>query len=44
MLFISVWALLPIALFVWFGDVSASIAMHMLNNAFTYVIVPLLLR
>jgi hypothetical protein len=43
-LFISGWALLPIALFLVFGDVSASVGMHVLNNAFAYVVVPLPLR
>lgn len=43
-LFISVWALLPIALFLRFGDVSAPVTMHALNNAFAYVVVPLFLR
>jgi membrane protease YdiL (CAAX protease family) len=42
--FISVWALLPIALFLTFGDISASVGMHVLNNTFAYVVVPLLLR
>ncbi len=42
--FISVWALLPIALFVALGDVSASLGMHVLNNSFAYVVVPLFLR
>jgi CAAX protease family protein len=43
-LFISVWALIPIVLFVAFGDLSASLAMHACNNMFAYVIVPTLLR
>jgi membrane protease YdiL (CAAX protease family) len=42
--FVTVWALLPIALFLRFGDVGASVTMHALNNAFAYVVVPLLLR
>lgn len=42
--FITVWALLPIALFLAFGDVTASVGMHVLNNAFAYVVVPLWLR
>lgn len=42
--FISVWAALPAALFITFGDVSASLAMHLLNNAFAYIIIPLLTR
>ena len=42
--FISVWALLPIALFIALGDVSASLGMHVLNNSFAYVVVPLFLR
>lgn len=43
-LFITVWALLPIALFLRFGDVGAPVTMHALNNAFAYVVVPLFLR
>lgn len=42
-LFISVWALLPLGLFLWFGDCAASVAMHMMNNAFAYLVVPLFL-
>lgn len=41
-LFISVWALVPLGLFLWFGDCTASIAMHMMNNAFAYLLVPVL--
>jgi len=44
MVFITVWALLPIALFLTYGDVSASVGMHVLNNAFAYVVVPIWLR
>ena len=43
-LFISVWTLLPIALFIAFEDMSASTAMHALNNAFAYVLIPMFLR
>ncbi len=42
--FVTVWALLPIGLFLRFGDVGASVTMHALNNAFAYVVVPLFLR
>jgi membrane protease YdiL (CAAX protease family) len=42
--FISVWAILPATLFVAFGDVGASLLMHLMNNAFAYILVPLLLR
>jgi membrane protease YdiL (CAAX protease family) len=41
-IFISVWATLPIALFLAFGDFTASLVMHAANNAFAYVLVPLL--
>jgi membrane protease YdiL (CAAX protease family) len=40
--FISVWALVPVSLFLWFGDCTAAMLMHMMNNAFAYLIVPLL--
>jgi membrane protease YdiL (CAAX protease family) len=40
--FITVWALVPIAMFVVFGDVTAPVLMHVLNNTFAYVLVPLL--
>ena len=42
--FISVWAVLPAALFIAFGDVSASLVMHLMNNAFAYILVPVLMR
>jgi len=42
--FISVWAILPLWLFVAFGDLSAPLLMHALNNVFAYLVVPLLLR
>jgi membrane protease YdiL (CAAX protease family) len=42
--FISVWAVLPLWLFVAFGDVTAPLIMHALNNVFAYLVVPLLLR
>ncbi|HEY2389453.1 MAG TPA: CPBP family intramembrane glutamic endopeptidase [Candidatus Binatia bacterium] len=42
--FISVWAVLPLWLFVAFGELSAPLLMHALNNAFAYVVVPLVLR
>ncbi len=42
--FISAWSLLPIGPYLVFGDVSASIGMHVLNNAFAYVLVPVLFR
>lgn len=41
-IFISAWALLPVWLFIRFGDLTAPIAMHMMNNAFAYLLVPLL--
>jgi membrane protease YdiL (CAAX protease family) len=41
-IFISVWALVPVALFVASGDVTAPLLMHALNNAFAYIAVPLL--
>ncbi len=42
-IFISVWALVPLWLFVAFGDVGAPLLMHALNNTFAYLVVPLLL-
>jgi membrane protease YdiL (CAAX protease family) len=42
--FISVWAILPLWLFVSFGDLTAPLLMHALNNVFAYLVVPLLLR
>jgi Type II CAAX prenyl endopeptidase Rce1-like len=44
LVFVSMRALLPIGLYLRYGDVGASTAMHMLNNAFTYLVVPLFLR
>ncbi|MBI3767938.1 MAG: CPBP family intramembrane metalloprotease [Deltaproteobacteria bacterium] len=41
-LFISVWALVPLALFVWWEDCTASVVMHMMNNTFAYLVVPML--
>jgi membrane protease YdiL (CAAX protease family) len=43
-IFISVWAILPLCLFVVFGDLTAPLLMHALNNTFAYLVVPLLLR
>jgi len=40
--FIALWTLLPLALYARTGDVTASWLMHTLNNAFAYVVVPLL--
>lgn len=40
--FITVWALVPIALFLAYEDVTAPVLMHVMNNAFAYVLVPLL--
>ncbi len=42
--FISVWALVPVVLFIASGDVTAPLLMHVLNNAFAYIVVPLLFR
>jgi membrane protease YdiL (CAAX protease family) len=41
-IFISVWALLPVTLFIYFDDLTASFAMHVMNNVFAYLVVPLL--
>jgi membrane protease YdiL (CAAX protease family) len=43
-IFISVWAILPATLFIVFGDVTPSLLMHLMNNVFAYIIVPLFLR
>jgi membrane protease YdiL (CAAX protease family) len=40
-IFIAVWSLVPMALFVRYGDLTAPLLMHVLNNAFAYLIVPL---
>jgi membrane protease YdiL (CAAX protease family) len=42
--FVSVWAILPALLFLRFGDVTAPLLLHLLNNAFAYVAVSLWLR
>ena len=43
-IFISVWAILPATLFIVFGDVTPSLLMHLMNNVFAYIVVPLFLR
>jgi membrane protease YdiL (CAAX protease family) len=43
-IFIAVWSIVPVILFFRFGDISAPLMMHMLNNAWAYLGVPLLLR
>jgi membrane protease YdiL (CAAX protease family) len=40
--FIVVWSIVPVALFLAFEDCGASTFMHMMNNAFAYILVPLL--
>jgi membrane protease YdiL (CAAX protease family) len=39
--FISIWALIPIGLFLAYEDVTAPVLMHVMNNTFAYVVVPL---
>lgn len=43
-LFVTAWALLPSWLFIKFGDVTAPLLLHVLNNIFAYILVPLYLR
>ncbi len=42
--FITAWSVLPVALFLAFGNCTASTLMHIMNNAFAYILVPLFLR
>jgi membrane protease YdiL (CAAX protease family) len=42
-IFITVWSILPTALFVRFGDLTAPLSMHVMNNAFAYLLVPFVL-
>lgn len=42
--FVSVWAILPSILFLMFGDITAPLLLHVLNNTFAYIVVPLWLR
>lgn len=44
MLFIVLWSPLPVGLFLWRRSIYPSYVMHVLNNFFAYVIVPLFLR
>jgi membrane protease YdiL (CAAX protease family) len=39
--FISMWALIPIGLFLAFEDVTVPVLMHVMNNTFAYLVVPL---
>ncbi len=41
-IFIVVWAVIPAAMFIWFGDLTAPLIMHVMNNLFAYIVVPLL--
>jgi membrane protease YdiL (CAAX protease family) len=41
-IFISVWAIVPVSLFIVSGDVTAPLLMHALNNAFAYIVVPVI--
>jgi membrane protease YdiL (CAAX protease family) len=43
-IFVSAWAVIPSALFLRFGDYTPGLVMHVLNNLFAYVLVPVLLR
>jgi membrane protease YdiL (CAAX protease family) len=40
--FIAVWSIVPVTLFLWTKDITAPLLMHVLNNAFAYVLVPLI--
>ncbi len=42
--FVSVWAVLPSLLFLRFGDLTAPLLLHLLNNTFAYIVVPVWLR
>lgn len=42
-IFILLWGILPTALRLWRGDLAAAWLMHVLNNAFAYIVVPLFL-
>lgn len=42
-IFISVWSLVPLTLFLRWGDLTAPLTMHVLNNALAYLVGPLLL-
>jgi len=42
-IFIMAWSILPVVLFIRFGDLTASIAMHVVNNAFAYILIPFVL-
>ena len=42
--FISAWTTLPVTLFLLFGDCASPLLLHLMNNTFAYIIVPLLLR
>ena len=42
--FVSVWAVLPSVLFLAFRDITAPLLLHVSNNAFAYLVVPLWLR
>lgn len=42
--FIALWSLVPVLLFVRFGDLSSPLLMHLMNNAWAYIGVPLLIR
>lgn len=41
--FVLLWGLLPTALRLYFDDLTGAVGLHVLNNAFAYVVVPLLL-
>lgn len=41
-IFISLWTLVPVVLFLRTGDFTASLVMHVLNNVWAYLIVPIL--
>jgi len=43
-IFIALWSVPVVALFLVFEDCTATTVMHMLNNTFAYIVVPLLLR
>ncbi len=43
-IFIIVWSVVPVVLFLTSGDCSSSVLMHMMNNTFAYIVVPLLLH
>ena len=42
-IFISFWSILPTVLFARFGDLTAPLTMHVLNNIFAYILVPFVL-